>query len=97
MTETEMSVTQWFQSQAADFYGTGIQKLVPWHKNVSIPEVIMLKNSSKLAVSVPIILNQQTLSYKSENKYRIEREKFYPGSGLEPGPLAFPANARSYH
>ena len=25
----EMSVTEWFQSQAADFYDTGIQKLVP--------------------------------------------------------------------
>ena len=24
-----MSVTQWLQSQAADFYDTGIQKLVP--------------------------------------------------------------------
>ena len=24
---------------------------------------------------------------------RIEREKFYPGPGLEPGPLAFRANA----
>ena len=27
--EAEMSVTQWFQSQAADCYDTGIQKLVP--------------------------------------------------------------------
>jgi hypothetical protein len=27
--EAEMVVTQWFQSQAADFYDTGIQKLVP--------------------------------------------------------------------
>ena len=26
--EAEMSVTQWFQSQAADLYDTGIQKLV---------------------------------------------------------------------
>ena len=24
-----MSVAQWFQSQAADFYDTGIQKLAP--------------------------------------------------------------------
>jgi hypothetical protein len=24
-----MVVTQWFESQAADFYDTGIQKLVP--------------------------------------------------------------------
>ena len=27
--EAEMSITQWFQSQAADFYDTGIQMLVP--------------------------------------------------------------------
>ncbi|PNF35627.1 hypothetical protein B7P43_G01883 [Cryptotermes secundus] len=27
--EVEMVVTQWFQSQVADFYDTGIQKLVP--------------------------------------------------------------------
>ena len=27
--EVEMSVTQWFQSHAADFYYTGMQKLVP--------------------------------------------------------------------
>ena len=26
--EAEMSVTQWFQSQAADLYDTGIRKLV---------------------------------------------------------------------
>ena len=25
-------------------------------------------------------------------KVRIEREKFYPGPGIEPGPLAFRAN-----
>ena len=45
------------------------------------------------SVYVPIILNQQTLCYKSQNKYRIARDKFYPGSGLEPEPLAFRANA----
>ena len=49
-----MSVTQWFQSQATDFYDTGIQKLVPWYDTVSIPEANMLKNSSTLAVSVSI-------------------------------------------
>ena len=27
--DAEMSVTQWLQSQATDFYNTGIQKLVP--------------------------------------------------------------------
>ncbi|PNE09423.1 hypothetical protein B7P43_G15432 [Cryptotermes secundus] len=29
--EAEIVVTQWVQSQAADFYDTGIQKLVPWY------------------------------------------------------------------
>ena len=29
--EAEMNVRQWFQSQAADLYDTGIQKLVPWY------------------------------------------------------------------
>jgi hypothetical protein len=29
--EAEMVVAQWFKSQAADFYDTGIQKLVPWY------------------------------------------------------------------
>ncbi|PNF32050.1 hypothetical protein B7P43_G05731 [Cryptotermes secundus] len=45
--EAEMIVTQWFQSQVADFYDTGIQKLVPRYDmtNVSIPVAIMLKNS----------------------------------------------------
>ena len=27
----EMNITEWFQSQEADFYDTGIQKLVPWY------------------------------------------------------------------
>ena len=31
--EAEMSIKEWFQSQAADIYDTGIQKLVPrYHK-----------------------------------------------------------------
>ena len=29
-------------------------------------------------------------------RYRIEREKFYPGPGLEPGPLVFRANALTH-
>ena len=41
--EVEMSVTKWFQSQVADFYDTGIQKLVPGMTNVSIQEVNILK------------------------------------------------------
>ena len=53
--EAEMSVTEWFQSLAADFYNTGIKK--SWSQgmtNVSIPELNMFKNISTLAVSVPI-------------------------------------------
>ena len=42
--------------QAADFYDTGMQKLVSWVINVSITNVNMLKNSSTPAVSVPINL-----------------------------------------
>jgi histone-lysine N-methyltransferase SETMAR len=42
--EVEMVVTQWFKSQAADFYDRGIQKLVGM-TNVSIPVANMLKNS----------------------------------------------------
>ena len=38
----------------AEFYGTEIQKLFPRYNKVLIPEVNMLKNSSTLAVSVPI-------------------------------------------
>ena len=41
--EAEMSVTQWFQFQAADFYDTRVQKLSHAMTNVSIPEVNMLK------------------------------------------------------
>jgi hypothetical protein len=36
--EAEMVVTQWFQSQASDFYHTGMT-------NVSLPVANMLKNS----------------------------------------------------
>ena len=52
-----MSVTQWFQSQAADFYDTEIKSWSHGMTNVSFPEVNMLKNSSTLAVSVPINLS----------------------------------------
>ena len=46
----------------------------------------MLKNSVILSASVP-----KNLSIKVG--FRIEREKFYPVPGLEPGPLAYRANA----
>ena len=49
-----MSVTQWFQSQAADFYDTGYKSWYHGITNVSVPEENMLKNNSTLAASVPI-------------------------------------------
>ena len=49
-------VSQWFHSQAADFYDTGYKSWSRIMINVSIPEVNMLKNSSILSVSVPISL-----------------------------------------
>ena len=52
-----MSVTQWFQSQAADFYNTGYRSWSHGMTNISIPEVNMLKNSSTIAVSVTINLS----------------------------------------
>ena len=48
-----MSVTQRFQSQAADFYETGYKNW-SYGMNVSILEVNMLINSSTLAISVLI-------------------------------------------
>ena len=53
MTEAEMML-QWFQSQAAGFYDIGYKSWSHGITNVSIPELNMLRNSSTLAVSVPI-------------------------------------------
>ena len=64
----EMSVTEWLQYRAADFYDKGIQKLVLWYDK-SILEVIMLKNSSTLAVSAPINLSIK-LGFVSVNSPR---------------------------
>ena len=50
-------MSQCFESQAADFYDTGYKSWSRGMTNVSIPEVNMLKNSSTLAVSVPINLS----------------------------------------
>ena len=41
--ETEMIVTQLFQSQAADFYDTGYKIWSHGMTHVSVPEVYMLK------------------------------------------------------
>ena len=49
-----MNVTQWFQSQAADFYDTGYKSWSHGMTNVPVPEMSMLKNNSTLAVSLPI-------------------------------------------
>ena len=54
---SEMSFTQWFQSQAVDFYDTGYRRWSHGMTNVSIPEVNKLKNGSILAVFVPINLS----------------------------------------
>ena len=53
--EEEMSVTV-VPIQAEDFYDTGHKRWSHGKTNVSIPEVSMLKNSSTLAVTVPINL-----------------------------------------
>ena len=58
-----MSVTQWFQSQAADCYNTGYKTWSYGMTNVSFPEVNMLKNSSTLAVSVPVNLSIKCMFY----------------------------------
>ena len=52
-----MSVTQGFQSQAADFYDTEYKSWSHVMTNVSFPDMYMLKNSSTLAVSVPTNLS----------------------------------------
>ena len=43
----------------ADFYDTGYKRWSHGMTNVSIPEVNVLKSSSTLAVSVPIILSTE--------------------------------------
>ena len=50
-------MSQRFQSQAVDFYDTGYKSWSHGMTNVSSLEVTMLKNSSTLAVSVPINLS----------------------------------------
>ena len=71
--EAKMSVTEWFQSQAADFYDTGYKSWPYGLTNVSIPEVNMLKNSSIFAVCFHIIISiefsvqEQVLHCKHRN------------------------------
>ena len=47
-------VSQWLQSQAANFYHTACKSWSHGMINVSITEVNMLENSSTFAISVPI-------------------------------------------
>ena len=47
-------MSQSFQSQAADFCDTGYKSWYHGMTNVSIPVVNMLKDRTKLSVSVPI-------------------------------------------
>ena len=47
-------MSQWFLSQAAELYDTGYKSWSQDMTKVSIPEVNMMKNSSTLAVYVPI-------------------------------------------
>ena len=53
---SEMSVTQWFQSKTADVHDKGTQKFVPRYGKCLNLEAYVLKNSTTLAVSVPINL-----------------------------------------
>ena len=56
MTERRRWVSQWFQSQTADFYDTIYKSSSHNMTNISITEVKMLENSSTLALSVLINL-----------------------------------------
>ena len=66
--EAEMSVTQWFQSQAADFYDRGILKLVPTVSKSPNSGDKYVENDSTLAVSVPISLSIE-LSFNSPPRW----------------------------
>ena len=63
-----------------------IRKMVPRYDKCLNPGGEYVESSSTFAVFVPI-----NISIKFG--FRIEREKFYPGPGLEHRPLAFHANA----
>ena len=63
MTEAEMSVTQWFQSQAADFYDTGYESWSYGMVNVSIPEIN--------TVIKPILLGPYIYRVLKNNVYNV--------------------------
>ena len=54
--EAKLNVTQWFQTQATDFYDTEFKIWSHGMTNVSSPEVNLLENSSILALCVLINL-----------------------------------------
>ena len=54
MKGSQRRLSQWLQSLAAEFYDTGYKNLSHGMTNISIPEVNMLKYSSKLNVSLEI-------------------------------------------
>ena len=62
-------VTQWFQSRQQTSITQGYKSWSHGKKNISVPEVNMLKNSSTLAVSVPINLSIK-LGFVSVNGLR---------------------------
>ena len=55
----KMSVTEWFQSRAADFYDTGIQKLVSRYEKCLNSRGEYVEKLPTLAVSVPINLSMK--------------------------------------
>ena len=55
-------MSEWFQSQVAEFYDTGYKGWSHRVTNVLIPDVNMLKNSSTFAVSVTIDLSIKFVS-----------------------------------
>ena len=81
-------MSKWFQSQTADFYNTGY---IIWShdmKNVSIPEVNILKNRSTFAVTAPIILSIK-LHFVSFCK-RLITHFHYLGTFMSISILSFP-------
>ena len=69
-------MSRWFQTQAADFYDTGYKSWSHGVANVSTPGMNILKYSSTLAVSVPIIFSIK-LGFVSVNG---PRETYFVGA-----------------
>ena len=52
--QEELSVTQWFQPQAADFYNTGIQSWSNRRTNISVPGRLCWTGGDECHTVVPI-------------------------------------------